>query len=162
MTKYTGKRPRYGSDLLTKLTWYSSPGPNGCIDWTGANRGPKAPYGMLNWRGQYISVHILSWELYNETKVPPGFVVRHTCDRHQCLNPQHLETGTHRDNMADREARERGRQPKGEASGMAKLTNADVLEIRTRTLSIRLAAVRYGVSTTMIKHIRARRNWTHI
>ncbi len=162
MTKYTGKRPRYGSDLLTRLAWYSRPGPDGCIDWIGANRGTKAPYGMLNWRSRYTSVHILSWELYNETTVPRGLVVRHTCDRHQCLNPQHLEIGTTADNMADREARGRGRQPKGEASGRSKLTESQVLAIRASTTSQSVTAKAYGVTKPLIRYIRQRKIWRHI
>jgi DNA-binding CsgD family transcriptional regulator len=40
-------------------------------------------------------------------EIPPGMVVRHTCDNHECLNPEHLLLGTHKDNMQD--AKERGR-----------------------------------------------------
>lgn len=117
---------------------------------------------MLNWQGRYISAHILSWELYNGTTVPKGLVVRHTCDRHQCLNPQHLEIGSHGDNVADREARGRGKQPKGIASGRAKLTEDQVRSIRLDPRGKRSVAAEHGVSAQLVKLIRQRRIWTHI
>jgi hypothetical protein len=36
-----------------------------------------------------------------------GQVVRHTCDRPSCINPMHLQVGTMRDNVQDRDRRGR-------------------------------------------------------
>lgn len=39
--------------------------------------------------------------------LPPGLVVRHTCDNRLCLNPNHLILGTVDDNVVDRTERRR-------------------------------------------------------
>ena len=38
-----------------------------------------------------------------------GKVVRHKCDEPKCVNPEHLELGTPKDNMDDRTKRDRAR-----------------------------------------------------
>jgi len=65
-------------------------------------------------------------------------VVRHTCDNARCINPNHLLSGSHLDNMQD--MRERGRQgpvrgaagKQGEASPSCKLTDVQVRYVRER------------------------------
>lgn len=59
-----------------------------------------------------------------------GKVVRHTCDNGWCIEPTHLLLGTHQDNVRDRVARDR--TPRGESHCCAKLTRAQVGEIRRR------------------------------
>ena len=44
-------------------------------------------------------------------EITDGLVVRHTCDNRICVNPEHLEVGTHQDNMDDMVRR--NRQAKG-------------------------------------------------
>lgn len=75
-------------------------------------------------RAAYRAAHGLSKEAIR------GRVVRHTCDNGRCINPAHLLLGTHQDNVQDRQ--DRGRTPSGEAHCCAKLTEADVREIRRR------------------------------
>ena len=57
-----------------------------------------------------------------------GLVIRHKCDNTRCVNPEHLEAGSHQDNMDDKVAR--GRQYKGAAHHSARLTDEDVARIR--------------------------------
>lgn len=59
-----------------------------------------------------------------------GNVIRHKCDNPKCINPEHLEQGTHTDNMRD--AMKRGRFPHRERSGNSKLKWSDVRDIRKR------------------------------
>ena len=54
----------------------------------------------------------------------------HHCDNRACVRPGHIFEGTKGDNAADRDAK--GRTTKGERSGVAKLTEAQVREIRAR------------------------------
>ena len=44
-----------------------------------------------------------------------GLVVRHKCDNPRCINPEHLEIGTHKDNSQD--AINRNRVSRGEKHG---------------------------------------------
>lgn len=47
-----------------------------------------------------ILIHRYSYEIY-KGKIPDGMVVMHTCDNRKCINPEHLELGTYKDNTAD-------------------------------------------------------------
>lgn len=44
--------------------------------------------------------HRVSWELHNGS-IPDNMFVLHKCDIGQCVNPDHLFLGTHKDNCQD-------------------------------------------------------------
>lgn len=70
-----------------------------------------------------------------------------------CVNPEHLELGTHQDNMNDMKSRDR--QPKGETHHRAKLTDAQVAEIREmarRHSQVEIAKM-YGVRQWLVSQI---------
>lgn len=93
--------------------------------------------------------------------IPEGHVLRHKCDEPRCINPAHLETGTHADNMRDMD--ERGRRPVGEKVVTSKLTEAAVAEIRTHPeVSSQILAERYGVKTKAITEARRGRQWKSV
>lgn len=77
---------------------------SGCWEWRG-NRNASG-YGRITYRGEYLIASRAMLALHS----PPGtgdLVTRHKCDNPPCVNPDHLEWGTHEDNMRD--ASERGR-----------------------------------------------------
>lgn len=109
----------------------------GCWNWTGART--SAGYGELGLNGKIVTAHRLSYMIFRG-EIPDGFLVCHTCDKPECVNPDHLFLGTNRDNVND--MIQKGRQnlsnaPNGRRNGQsgeknyqAKLTEPDVLEIR--------------------------------
>lgn len=81
----------------------------GCWIWRGARN--EFGYGTISLRrrakgAESQRVHRLMWEMHNGP-IPDGLVVRHRCDNPPCVNPDHLEVGTHEQNMQD--MAERGR-----------------------------------------------------
>jgi hypothetical protein len=86
--------------------------------------------------------------------------LRHSCDNPPCCNPGHLIEGTHTDNMRDKVTH--GRQPRGEAHGRSRLTEAEVIAIRADLRGCRRLARAFGVSVSHVVRIRARRTWQHI
>lgn len=99
-------------------------------------------------------------------EIPAGKVVMHTCDNPGCCNPAHLRLGTHAENMADmaRKGRATGKGKSGEDSALAKITAAQVLEIRALSTGERQRdmAVRYGISQANFSCIVRRKTWAHI
>lgn len=89
-------------------------------------------------------------------------VVRHTCDNPPCCNPAHLIDGTQVQNTADRKKRMRCNHVHGENHPKAKLTAAQVDEIRGRLKAGELqeaVAETYGVHTTTISGIKTGKTW---
>lgn len=110
-------------------------------------------------RGRYrhFMAHRAAWMLATGKRIPEGFEVCHKCDCRACVNPDHLFVGTHSDNERDKVAKGRNVTPfgrVGERSLRAKMTDAQVVELRFRALDpgVPLAdlARRFGVSESTI------------
>lgn len=85
--------------------------------------------------------------------------VLHTCDNTSCVNPEHLYLGTHRDNMRDKQLRNR---IKGESHPMSKLTEEIILAIRANPKSQGQIARDLGLNQSFIGKVKNRVVWTHI
>lgn len=96
-----------------------------CKPWAGTIDGQG--YGRINRRGRAMLAHRHVWEEANGAPVPHGMVIMHLCDNRPCVNPEHLQLGTHAANQKDKTAK--GRQAKGEGNGRAKLIESQVIEI---------------------------------
>jgi len=82
-----------------------------------------------------------------------GFVL-HVCDNPSCCNPKHLFLGTHADNMADKVAKKRSPDFKGDKGPRCKLSMSQAREIRQLRkdgVSARQLAERYEISLPSIK-----------
>jgi len=107
-------------------------------------------------RKRPIPHHRWVWEEH-KGDIPPGLVIRHTCDNPPCINIDHLEIGTIQDNVRDRVLR--GRSGKS-------LDTQQVLEIRAAyslgDTTYRELANEYSVTPTTIYCVISRRSWKHI
>jgi hypothetical protein len=111
-----------------------SAGEDRCWPWKGSRM--PVGYGVFmvsNTPRLTARAHRLAYEL-SVGPIPRGLCVMHICDNPPCVNPAHLRVGTLVENNADRELKGRGGQRKrhGTANGAAKLTPAQVQEIRAR------------------------------
>ena len=94
--------------------------------------------------------------------IPAGLLVLHRCDNPPCCNPKHLFLGTKLDNARDRASKGRGRDQRGERNPSAKLTEAEVREIRSAIGSQAAIAARYGVTQTAVSLIVRNKNWSQV
>lgn len=121
-------------------------------------------YGTVRGHGnEPIYAHRYSYELHKGLIPKDGILhVCHTCDNPSCVNPDHLFLGTMSENMKDKI--KKGRNPRGEKSGLAVLSEKEVLEIRSiyPALSCKKLGEKYGVNGNTIFDIIKRRTWTHI
>lgn len=138
--------------------------PGGCWLWTGAIAADTG-YGIFRRdQGKLVLAHVFSWELLHPGVSRAGKVVRHTCDVRNCVNPEHLELGTHADNSADMDARgRRVNNPKrGEDHYRAKLTYAMVekaKQMRSAGTSVAVIARIFRVSTRTISSALEGKTW---
>lgn len=130
-----------------------------CWLWTGAVDGDG--YGSVNLAKRRLTAHRVALELDGRL-LAPGEVIRHSCNRPRCVNPAHLSIGSHADNRAD--CANSGRHAKGEQHGKAKLTEAQVREIRVlwRTVGVAELARRFGVSQRAVRFAAEGKNWRHL
>lgn len=134
----------------------------GCWNWKAGK--DTHGYGQMNANGRKRLAHRISFEVHRGL-IPEGKCVCHRCDNPACINPDHLFIGTQAENVADMIAKRRDRKAsqKGEAHGQAKLTEADVIAIRSNAHSSQSdLAARYGVSPSQIGNIRRGKRWTHV
>lgn len=135
--------------------------PSGCWEWaSGVNR---HGYGRIGMGRKVWLAHRLAYETW-AGPIGDGQEVRHVvCDNPPCINPAHLAVGTHLDNMHD--AVKRGRLPRGERHGNARL-NADKIRAirvaRGRGESLRSIAEEFGVDTSTVCAITNGRRWGHV
>jgi hypothetical protein len=129
--------------------------PSECWNWLSSTN-QDGYGGIRDDNGGWEKAHRIAWAMTNGP-VPDGSCVLHRCDNPRCCNPAHLWLGTRADNNADKVAK--GRQPRGSATGRAKLTEEDALSIRKDERSQRELGRIYGVHHSTIWSIRQGRNW---
>jgi hypothetical protein len=168
-------------------------GRDACWEWTASLS--RDGYGCVAYEGSLQLAHRVSLKLIG-INVPNDKCVLHSCDNPSCVNPTHLRVGTQSENVSDsiQRGRHRGatgdqnssriypeRRPRGdnhwarsrpellpigERNGSAKLSPADVLEIRASYTGKRGDLPRlgrkYGVTAPLISAIVKRRIWKHV
>lgn len=133
-----------------------------CIRWpyaTSSNGYPKMFIG-----GATTSVHRHVCRLTRGDPSDESLDAAHDCGDRTCINPAHISWKSHHDNMQDMIAH--GRSTRGERSNRAKLTRADVREIRRvmgdhapYKANFRDVAQQFGVAAATIQQIARRAKW---
>jgi hypothetical protein len=134
---------------------------NGCWNFTGCD---VEGYGKIKIDGKQWRAHRLSWTLH-VGDIPEGMDVLHKCvGNRACCNPEHLYLGTVRENARDRMDQGRQHDRSGEKCPTHKLTERDVIEIRSRRWTARAAelASQYNVGKQTIWQVWLSINWKHL
>lgn len=165
-------------------------GPEECWPWM-ANKNAK---GYGNFRAANRQLRANRVALYLSTGVDPfPLEACHSCDFPPCSNGRHLSPGTTQANIAERDIK--GRTARGDRSGprlhpdrmlrgdqhpnrirpermargerqhLAKLSAAQVVEIRLLNhdgVSSRALGIKFGVDKSTIKRIVRRKTWAHV
>lgn len=127
--------------LATMPTGYSDE----CWNWP--DRKPLE-YPLVCVGGKRVRASWVSWVVANNSYPLPGYIICHTCDNPNCVNPSHLYVGTHLENANDRFTRKRKAlvNPIDEVDAEAKLFwRRSIVEAGS---SIGKVAKRMGVSTS--------------
>ena len=130
-----------------------------CWEWEACKN--DSGYGMFNFSGQTRKAHRVAYQFY-VGEIPEGMCVCHQCDNPGCVNPAHLFLGTPKDNLDDMYRKGRQRIPLGENRAFAKLTSAQVKEIRARCARGELqreVGKLFGVGQPRISTIVNRKKW---
>lgn len=99
--------------------------------------------------------HRVAFALSTGLEIQDGLVVMHKCDNPCCCNPNHLQTGTHQENMND--MKDKGRSPL--SFGGAKLSWEIVDEMRSSGLTGAEIVRKYGVAKSTASMILNRKTW---
>lgn len=130
-----------------------------CWEWTGGL--DDDGYGNFSVNRRPYRAHRYSYELYVGA-IPDDLLVCHRCDNRRCVNPDHLWPGTNVENTRDRDLKGRAARNNGELCGRAKLTEANVLEIRADERSNSHIAAAFNVNTNTIRRIKRGEIWAHL
>lgn len=157
--------PNFASFVERFHRQYTRYGLDECWPWHSRRNG-HTRYGAMRVgvRGKTMKflAHRVAWVLVNG-QIPvqaDKLYVLHKCDNPECVNPKHLFLGTHLDNMVDKCAK--GRQPRGEKVGRAKLTEQQVVAIRADRRAYTAIAAEYGMSSSVVGDIVRGYLWAHV
>lgn len=133
-------------------------GENGCWNWTAGKhgRGYGHFYTGKHKSGKHMDfAHRASYKMY-KGDIPEGLEVMHMCNNTSCVNPDHLELGTHSENIRNAYRDGLFKMPK------TKLTREQVLAIRADSRQQKEIALEYGIDNSVVSRIKNNKSWTHV
>jgi hypothetical protein len=153
-------------------------GDDDCWIWRGARTAHG--YGQIGAGGTYrgrpiraLATHV-ALAIDGRPRPSEAHVAMHRCDNPHCVNPRHLQWGTHRENMEDMRAKGRSAaQVRAAAqmdeaalwlgrSGVTKLTPDQVRYIRTSDKTLMELADELGVTNQCVSLVRQGKTWAKI
>ena len=147
---------------IAERFWSAVDKHEGCWRWTGTfspNGYGRLFLGRTAGRVKNVPAHRFSWETHYGA-VPAGMCVCHRCDNKACVNPAHLFLGTHQDNMADRQSKQR--QARGVRHGLSKLNPLKIEWARSehrKGRSFTEIAADLGVNESTVARAIRRETW---
>lgn len=144
----------------TARFWLQVTKSEGCWLWTGSLA--QHGYGQFSRANRGIRAHRYAWEA-ERGLVPAGKVVRHKCHNRACVRVEHLELGSHADNMRDMTSA--GRQARGDktasraGSGLGWEGARAIRSLVASGLKQREVARRFGVSPALVCLIAKGERW---
>lgn len=145
------------STLAERLNNYEAITETGCWIWMGSIS--RNGYGQIEENGKNLRPHRVSYSLNNGV-IPKGNIIMHACDVPACINPDHLVSGTQKQNMADMVRKRRSLF--GERAVKSILTEQQVLNIRLSRENNTALGKKYGVDRTTVGKIKQRINWSYL
>lgn len=135
----------------------------GCWEWN--KKRNASGYGVVVYQGKKTGAHCAAWTMHNGITIPIGMVIMHKCDNPPCINPIHLQLGTYRDNVLDCSKKGRRHDQKGEGNSFAKLTESDVMRLRSlRSKGMSYAAIsrETGINNATCRDAILGITWGHV
>lgn len=155
--EYNDVIPLYADKFFDHVS--EKPEDKGCWKWTGYR--DEDGYGHFQFRHDGKKYKIRAHRaicMIAGRRVPPQAVLRHSCDNRWCVNPDHIEFGTHADNVADCVAK--GRNASGEDNGRSRLSDSAVLEVRKLAAAfVAEQSRKHGVDPAAIRSALSQRTW---
>lgn len=134
--------------------------PNGCIEWQMSCNNYGYPRIQVAGKVRLVTRLVLKIITGNDGL---NLMALHSCDNRKCISPSHLRWGTHEENMLDGKLRNRFAKQIGEKAGRSKLTEQQVVFIRSlHNPSAKELSQSFGVSKTNINNILNGKIWTYL
>lgn len=132
---------------------------NGCFICTSHAKG-KWGHCIMKRNGKHMGVYRFIYEqMFGE--IEDDLIVRHKCDNGSCINPEHLELGTHQDNIDDKVKRRRSM--KGEKHHNTKVKEEIAYFIKNDVeYTAEEISEKYGINVRQVMRIRSGERWGHI
>lgn len=132
-------------------------GPGGCWVWNGCrstgNKNRAGGYGKMRINGRMTTMHKWAYQHF-VGPVPDGKVVMHKCDVTYCVNPEHLQLGTLKENSQDMIKKGRGPARRLKLDQVREIKSLLVQGMSTTAIS-----AKYRVHWVTINNIRRGRTW---
>lgn len=133
---------------------------SGCWLWLGA----------LNKNG-YPQIQVAGWGALGAHRVvyqmeigplPDGQDACHRCDVRSCVNPSHIFPGAVGVNIRDMKDKGRAKGAVGARNSHAKISDSDVIKIRSAKGTLRQIGDKFGLSTSQVWAIQNSKSWSHV